>query len=308
MSAMSIRLNPGNLQSSEALVAWTERRVQSAMRRFSSRVTRIEVHVADLNGPRGGSADLRCAMEARINGRKPLAVEHRAGDLYAAINGAARKLRAAACRAVDRVKDRAHRISRRRSMPATTRPARFQTLPDSSPRDREAHQAAIIADRGASASAGSAPPANGAKKHVIIAGFGPVGRRLADILGEAGVPVTIIDSNARTVGTQESLGRSIVHGDTTDPGVLVAAGLRDAVALAITIPDGEAASRASQVAKSLSPAVFIAARTRHLSEALRATQLGADAVTVEELVTEQMATAVSDVVRSRVRCACEGAD
>ncbi|MBX3379068.1 MAG: HPF/RaiA family ribosome-associated protein [Phycisphaeraceae bacterium] len=115
MNTMAIRINPGNLKSSEAINAWTQRKVRTSLRRFASRITRVEVHFADLNGPKEGKADLRCAMEARFNGRKPLAVEYRAEDLYAAIDGAARRLRTAMNRAVDRVNSRIHRIVRRRA-------------------------------------------------------------------------------------------------------------------------------------------------------------------------------------------------
>lgn len=128
MKAISIRINPGNLQSSEAIVAWTERKVRASLRRFTSRITRVEVHFADLNGPKEGKTDLRCTMEARINGRKPLAVEHRAENLYAAIDGAARRLRTAVSRAVDRVKSRAHRTAQRRARGAAVPPARATTM------------------------------------------------------------------------------------------------------------------------------------------------------------------------------------
>lgn len=118
MKAMAIRINPGNLRSSAAIAAWTERKVRAALRRFAARITRVEVHFADLNGPKEGKTDLRCAMEARFNGRKPLAVEHRAEDLYSAIDGAARRLRTAMTRAVDRVSSRARRTAQSRARAA----------------------------------------------------------------------------------------------------------------------------------------------------------------------------------------------
>ncbi|HMN41069.1 MAG TPA: HPF/RaiA family ribosome-associated protein [Phycisphaerales bacterium] len=139
MQTMAIRINPGNLRSSDAIAAWTERKVRTALRRFISRVTRVEVHFADLNGPKQGKMDLRCAMEARFNGRKPLAVEHRAEDLYAAIDGAARRLRAAMSRAVNRVNSRAQRIARTRapgveSLALRATPSREPSRGTSSPR------------------------------------------------------------------------------------------------------------------------------------------------------------------------------
>lgn len=127
MNTMTIRISPGNIQTSDAIVAWTERKVRRSLRRFTSRITRVEVHFADLNGPKEGKTDLRCAMEVRINGRKPLAVEHRAENLYTAIDGAARRLRTAVNRAVDRVKSRAHRIAHRRARGAAVAPARATT-------------------------------------------------------------------------------------------------------------------------------------------------------------------------------------
>jgi hypothetical protein len=50
----------------------------------------------------------------------------------------------------------------------------------------------------------------------------------------------------------------------------------------------------------MSPKVFIAARTAHLSRAITATELGADHVTVEEVATAQeMARQVLSQIRSR---------
>lgn len=293
MNAMTIGINPGNLQSSGAIAAWTERKVRAALRRFGSRITRVEVHFEDVNGTKVGKAGVRCAMEARINRRKPLTVEHRARDLYAAIDGAARRLRTAVGRAVDRVTTRAQRTVRRRT--AARSAGRASAGPGRGRSPADTHRGTVGARAPRAAAAG------GGGGHVIIAGYGPVGRTLARALGQNGVPVTIIESNARTVATQTLLGRTIVHGDATDPAVLASAGIHDAAALAITVPDDAVVCRASEAARTLAPEVFIAARTRHLSRALRARQMGADAVTVEEMVTaDAMAASVAAVLGSRV--------
>lgn len=113
MSTMTIRICPGNLKSSTALAARVARSLHRSLRRFAPRVTRVEVHFADLRRAGAGRADMRCTMEARLVGRKPIAVEHRAGDLYAAIGGAARKLRTALTRSVDRTDSRGQRRARR---------------------------------------------------------------------------------------------------------------------------------------------------------------------------------------------------
>jgi hypothetical protein len=52
----------------------------------------VEVHLSDENSHKGGADDKRCLMEARLEGRPPTAVSHRAPSVQLAIDGAAAKL------------------------------------------------------------------------------------------------------------------------------------------------------------------------------------------------------------------------
>lgn len=139
----------------------------------------------------------------------------------------------------------------------------------------------------------TARPANGEgeksetinARHVIIAGFGPVGRSLAARLDVHKVPYTVIELNPETIRRQRRLGRSILYGDITNPEVLEAAGAREADAVVITIPDDESTLRAIAIARGLSATTFIACRTGFLSGAFRAYEAGADHAVVEEVVT-----------------------
>lgn len=124
-------------------------------------------------------------------------------------------------------------------------------------------------------------------RHVIVAGYGPVGRATAQQLEQVGVRVTIIELNPTTAARQQRLDKSMVLGDVSDPQILLAAGVEQADALILTIPDEAAAVRACQNARRLNPHIFIAARTSFLSQGLLATQAGADHVVVEEIVTAQ---------------------
>lgn len=120
---------------------------------------------------------------------------------------------------------------------------------------------------------------------VVLAGFGPVGRALADRLVLHNVDVTIIELNPRTVERQSTLGRVVVYGDATNPDVLISAGVQSADAIVITVPDDGMALRAVEAARRLAPGIFIAARVTYLSGKVQALQLGADHVTVEEIAT-----------------------
>ena len=84
--------------------------VAGTLARFEKRVTRVEVHLSDLNGQKIGERDKRCLMEARVGGLKPIAVSHEAYTMTEAIHAAADKLERALDRAVGRMQDTAGRM------------------------------------------------------------------------------------------------------------------------------------------------------------------------------------------------------
>ncbi len=271
--SLPIHIRPGNLQTSSAIEAWVHRKLAGAFRRHGSKMTAVEVHFEDVNGPKHGAEDARCVMEARVNGRLPVAVQARARDLYAAIDAAAHKLDAAIARVVERIDTRARRRFRQE-------------------REQDGAAAALSSKGGegrshprASGDGGVTASADDGRRAVIIAGFGPVGRALADELVRHGVPITVVDINAETIRTQKGLGRSVLCGDITDPEVLRNAGIETAAALAITIPDGADAVRACAAARAISPDVHITTRTTFLSQGLEAMRAGANSITVEEIAT-----------------------
>jgi hypothetical protein len=65
--------------------------VEAGLARYQERLTRVEVHLSDVNGPKGGR-DCRCALEARPAGRKPVAVTSEAHTPDDAVEGAVDKM------------------------------------------------------------------------------------------------------------------------------------------------------------------------------------------------------------------------
>lgn len=91
--------------------------VEGRLERFAGRITRVEVHLNDLvRGPRGGQGglhgehDMRCMMEARLGGLKPVAVSHEAPTLTEAIHSAADKLERALEHLLGKLADTAGRM------------------------------------------------------------------------------------------------------------------------------------------------------------------------------------------------------
>jgi len=123
--------------------------------------------------------------------------------------------------------------------------------------------------------------------HVVIAGFGPAGRSIAEELERAQVPYAIIELNPQTVRREREAGRRIIYGDASNVEVLESAGIRGAEVFAVTIPDEDAALRACETAGRMAPELFIAARTTLASKATLATALGADHVIVDEVASAE---------------------
>ena len=92
-SGMLIEVTTDNhIQSRADVAASVQSIVDGALDHFRDRLSRVEVHLADENSHKGGDSDIRCSLEARVNGMKPVGVSHYAGSLQAAVDGAAEKL------------------------------------------------------------------------------------------------------------------------------------------------------------------------------------------------------------------------
>jgi len=141
-------------------------------------------------------------------------------------------------------------------------------------------------------------PAGGPPRAAIIAGFGIIGRAVADHLEVHNVPFTVVELNSKTVETQRKLGRKVVYGDIGHPEVLESAGIHDADTVFLTIPDDEATLRACEAIRRLAPHAYIVARTGYLSSAFAASASGADDVAVAEVA---LADAMAKKVLARLR-------
>jgi hypothetical protein len=94
-----------SIHGSDNLTHVVEGAVEGAVKRWTPRITRVEVHLSDINRHKGG-IDKRCVMEARLGGLQPIAVTHLAVTLPEAIDGAAEKLKKSLETTLGRLNDR----------------------------------------------------------------------------------------------------------------------------------------------------------------------------------------------------------
>jgi ribosome-associated translation inhibitor RaiA len=91
--SMQIQVNTDHtIEGHEVLADKIRGVVENALSRMSDHITRVEVHLTDERGPKSGKNDKRCMMEARLEGRQPIAATDEAATLELAVNGAADKL------------------------------------------------------------------------------------------------------------------------------------------------------------------------------------------------------------------------
>lgn len=104
---MKIQINTDkNITGRETLVAQAEATITDALGHLAKHVTRIEVHLSDENGEKTGGRDKRCVLEARLEGRQPIAVTDESDSLDGAITGAADKLKSSLDHTLGRLSDR----------------------------------------------------------------------------------------------------------------------------------------------------------------------------------------------------------
>src|SRR5688572_27549769 len=88
-STMQIQVHTENhIEGNAALTNQVENSLSGALDRFGPQIMRVEVYLNDLNGPKSGSRDIRCTLEARLAGSEPVAISHDAETLEQAIDGA----------------------------------------------------------------------------------------------------------------------------------------------------------------------------------------------------------------------------
>jgi ribosomal subunit interface protein len=90
---MNIQVNTdNNIEGSSELNTYVETSLTEHFERFKNAITRIEVHLSDVNAGKTSANDKRCLLEARIANHQPIVVSHNADTIHQAIEAASDKL------------------------------------------------------------------------------------------------------------------------------------------------------------------------------------------------------------------------
>ncbi|WP_439635175.1 cation:proton antiporter domain-containing protein [Oceanicaulis sp.] len=117
--------------------------------------------------------------------------------------------------------------------------------------------------------------------HVIIAGFGRVGRTMARVLETENVSMIALDMNAEKVAKGREEGWPVYYGDAGRAEFLERAGAARADMFVVTVDDAGKASDMVRAARNLRPDALIIARGRDRRHAVELAAAGASHVTLE---------------------------
>jgi monovalent cation:H+ antiporter-2, CPA2 family len=128
--------------------------------------------------------------------------------------------------------------------------------------------------------------------HIVICGYGRVGKYIGRALEMAGIPFLVVDYNHYTVARLKEKGIAVVYGDPADLGVLDYAQVDFSRAIVIAIPDRHTQEMIISNARTLNKKVRIICRTHHEEDQPRLKSLG-----VQTIVQPEFEAALSIISR-----------
>lgn len=117
--------------------------------------------------------------------------------------------------------------------------------------------------------------------HIILVGYGRVGKLVAQSLRQSGSKYSVIESQS-DIAKNAPQDLNLIQGDAAFPAVLEQAGIRTASKLVIAIPAGFEAGSIAQSARELNPSIEVLARAHSDDEVDYLQKLGAKHVIMGE--------------------------
>ncbi len=132
--------------------------------------------------------------------------------------------------------------------------------------------------------------------HIIICGYGPVGRALHENLRKSNIDVVVIEMNPQTVKKLLSEGNLCIFADAGQEIALHMARIEHARAIAYTFPYKEVVLAALPAIRHMNPSILVFARTKFSREADELQRAGVNHVLLDEKETGRA------MVRSVMNC------
>jgi len=105
------------------------------------------------------------------------------------------------------------------------------------------------------------PPEDMLKDHVVIVGYGRIGKHLGDVLATLNIPYLVVEADAERIILLNEREIPTLYGDAANSEVINHAGLQKARLLVSTVPEEDTAYMIVSTAKNINPDLRIIVRT-----------------------------------------------
>ncbi len=175
-------------------------------------------------------------------------------------------------------------------------PLLFAWLDRYLPKPKPAEPAVIPRPPGEREGEGTREPlrATSIANHVVLIGYGRVGRIIAVTLRQSQVPVLVVEEIRPAALLARQSGMEAIHGNASDPEVMQAINLGEARCLLVAIPDAFEGGQIVSQARAINPTLPIITRSHSDAETEHLKKLGATAVIMgEEEIARAMLASLS---------------
>lgn len=115
-------------------------------------------------------------------------------------------------------------------------------------------------------------------QHYIVAGYGRIGHRIAEVLQDANVPIVVIENRESSIQRIRDDKLLYVEGDAQDETILKEAGIENAKGLICTLSRDQDNVFVTLIARELNPDIFILVRTNQHQNTKKILRAGANKV------------------------------
>ena len=120
------------------------------------------------------------------------------------------------------------------------------------------------------------------KEHVIICGYGVVGQKIGEVLGEHKINFVVLEKNASISDRLASEGIKVLNGDATSSKALKDAGIAGAKAIAVVMDNDAKNLFAVLTARDINKKIFIVTRANDDFVREKLVEAGADYIVMPQ--------------------------
>lgn len=132
--------------------------------------------------------------------------------------------------------------------------------------------------------------------HVVMIGYGRVGKTVGSALSANGIPFVVVDLDRVTTDQLKQEGISYVFGDASRKGILAHAGLHNAKLVIVATPAKSSVREIVRSARAINPAISICVRSHEIEDAENLADLGVQRIVLGEF---ELALEMSKVALDR---------